>query len=194
LRIGLEFWMRNKRAILVILFSFLVSSFASVNAIAQPIIQEEVRLSKLTLSAFECAVLAGDSKEAHRLLEVGFTAGRSFLSGISNLTKAERAKMSGQIDQLWHQVWDGTSQSVVAKPPTDALGQSLWGPTTDFILGRVFSQRAAWVNAASGDPNIDEQTRNLKKVDMYRERKCSLTEFHRSEHSNPPTYYRSWHN
>jgi hypothetical protein len=186
--------MRNNRAISVTLFSLLVSTFASANAVAQPIIQEQVRLSKLTLSAFECSLLTGDNREAHRLLEVGFTAGRSFLSGISNLTKAERTKLYGQIDQLWRQIWDGTSQSVVAKPPTDTLGQSLWGPTTDFILGRVFSERATWVNAVGDDPNIDAQTKNSKKANMYRERKCSLTEYHRSEHSNPPTYHRSWHN
>jgi len=186
--------MCNNKAIPFILVTFLVTSFTCVSAIAQPIVHEQARLSKLTLSAFECSLLADDGKEAHRLLEVGFTAGRSFLSGISNLTKAERSRLSGQIDPLWHQVWDGTSQSVVAKPPTDTLGHSLWGPTTDFILGRVFSERAAWVNKASGDPSTDEHTRNVNKASMYRERKCSITHYHRSEHSNPPTYYRSWQN
>ncbi len=186
--------MWNKRAISFISLTFLGLSLTCVRVIAQPIVQEQVRLSKLTLSGFECSLLANDSKEAHRLLEVGFTAGRSFLSGINNLTKAERLRLSEHIDPLWHQVWDGTSQSVVAKPPTDNLGQSLWGPTTDFILGRVFSERAAWVSKASGDPGTDEHTRNVNKASMYRERKCSITHYHRSEHSNPPTYYRSWQN
>ena len=39
----------------------------------------------LTLLSFDGALLAGDNKEADRLLEVGHTAGRAFLSGINNL-------------------------------------------------------------------------------------------------------------
>ena len=186
--------MSKKTAIVFIVSSVLVSSFNCVGAIAQPIVKEQARLSQLTLSAFECSLLADDNKDAHRLLEVGFTAGRSFLNGISNLTKAERAYLSAQIDSLWHQVWDGTSQSIVAKPPSDPLGQNLWGPTTDFILGRVFSERATWATAVTADLGTDEHTRSLRKAAMYRDRKCSLIHYHRSEHSNPPTYYRSWHN
>jgi hypothetical protein len=187
--------MSNKKAFIFTLVIFFISSFTPGTVIAQPIVQEELRLSKLTLSAFECSLLAGDTKEAHRLLEVGFTAGRSFLNGISNLTKVERARLSGQADALWQQVWDGRSQSVVAKPPTDSLGQSLWGPTTDFILGRVFSERAAWANKVSGDASTAENTRSVNNTNMYRDRKCSLVHYHRSEHhSDAPTYYRSWQN
>jgi hypothetical protein len=179
---------------IIFLSSIFLALSSCISVVAQPVIQEQARLSKLTLSAFECSLLADDSKEAHRLLEVGFTAGRSFLSGISNLNKADRARLSGQIDPLWLQVWDGTSQSVVARPPTNNLSQSLWGPTTDFILGRVFSERAVWATKIVGDTGTDEHTRNATKASIYRERKCSLTHYHRSEHSNPPTYYRSWHN
>jgi hypothetical protein len=186
--------MGNKKTFIFTLVTFFISSFTWGKVIAQPIVQEEVRLSKLTLSAFECSLLAGDNKEAHRLLEVGFTAGRSFLNGISNLTEVERARLSGQIDLLWQQVWDGTSQSVLAKPPTDSLGQSLWGLTTDFILGRVFSERAAWANKVSDDLSTDEPTRSANKSNIYRDRKCSLIHYHRSAHSDAPTYYRSWHN
>ena len=186
-------WMRKNRVIPIILFSLLVSCLTCVDAIAQPIVREQVRLSKLTLSAFECSLLASDSKEAQRLLEVGFTAGRSFLNGINNLTMPEREKLSGQIDLLWRQTWDGKSQSVVARPPADSLGQSLWGPTIDFILGRVFSERAAWVSKVRGDSGTDENLIKLNMANMYREQKCSLIQYHRSEHSNPPTYRRSWH-
>jgi hypothetical protein len=186
--------MDGKRNIALLSSTFLAFISTCVSVVAQPIIQEQVRLSKLTLSAFECSLLADHAKEAHRLLEVGFTAGRSFLSGISNLTKAERVRLSGQLDPLWHQVWDGTSQSVVAKAPMDDLGQSLWGPTTDFILGRVYSERSAWVAKLIGDAGTDERTRNSKKASMYSELKCSSAHYHRSEHSDPPTYYRSWHN
>lgn len=185
--------MYKNRAI-VILLTFLFSCFTCVIVRAQPIVQEQFRLSTLALSAFDCSLLASDSKEAQRLLEVGFTAGRSFLGGISNLTGAERVKLSRQINSLWHEVWDGKSQSVVAKPPADKLGQSLWGPTTDFILGRVFSVRAAGISKVTSDPGGDENTINANMSNRYQEQKCSLVQYHRSEHSNPPTYRRTWHN
>jgi hypothetical protein len=173
----------NGRTLTFIFCAFLFSSAALESAIAQAIVREEVRLSQLTLSAFDCSLLTEDSKEAHRLLEVGFTAGRAFLDGINNLTKAERGQVSGKIDPLWQQIWDGKTQSVVAKPPTGSLGQSLWGPTTDFILGRVFSNRAAGPNKASSDDKNSE----------YRERKCSLVSFHRDYYHDEPSHQRSWH-
>lgn len=173
----------NGRALAFTVGAFVLSGAASESAIAQPIVHEEVRLSQLTLSAFDCSLLTEDSKEAHRLFEVGFTAGRAFLNGINNLTRAERGQVSGKIDPLWQHVWDGVSQSVVAKPPTGSLGQSLWGPTTDFILGRVFSDRAAGPSGASSESKNRE----------YQERKCSLVSFHRNYYHDEPTHRRSWH-
>jgi hypothetical protein len=184
--------MRTIRAWQFTLFALLFLGLTCASAAAQAIVQEQVRLSNLTLSSFECSLLAEDHREAHRLLEVGFTAGRAFLSGISNLTRAERTRLSGQIDSLWKYVWDGTSQSVVAKSPTNSLGQSLWGPTIDFILGRMFSERVAWAIKVGGDGNADEQIKN--KSDMYRELKCSLMHYHRSGHTDAPTQHHSWHN
>ena len=99
----------NGRALAFTVGAFVLSGAASESAIAQPIVHEEVRLSQLTLSAFDCSLLTEDSKEAHRLFEVGFTAGRAFLNGINNLTKAERGQVSGKIDPLWQHVWDGVS-------------------------------------------------------------------------------------
>ena len=97
----------NGRALAFTVGAFVLSGAASESATAQPIVHEEVRLSQLTLSAFDCSLLTEDSKEAHRLFEVGFTAGRAFLNGINNLTKAERGQVSGKIDPLWQHVWDG---------------------------------------------------------------------------------------
>jgi hypothetical protein len=180
--------MRSIRTSILALAALAILFSLSENASAQAVVQEEARLSKLTLSAFDCALLAGDNKEAHRLLEVGHTAGRAFLSGINNLTKVERTRLSGQIDLSWQQVWDGTSQSVVAKPPNDSLGRNLWGPTTDFILGRLFSERAALANKASGNSNTDDHTRSVNKSNIYREQKCSDVQYHRSHHTDAPTY------
>lgn len=161
--------MHRIKASVLMLAALAVFVLMSGSANAQAVVQEEARLSKLTLLSFDCALLAGDEKEAHRLLEVGHTAGRAFLSGINNLTKAERTRLTAQIDSPWHQVWDGTSQSVVAKPPNDSLDRNLWGPTTDFILGRVFSERAAWAIKASGNSSTDDHTRSVNKSNMYRE-------------------------
>lgn len=152
-------------------------------ASAQAVVIEEARLSKLTVSAFECALLTADGREANRLLEIGHTAGRAFIGGISNLTKIERMRLAAQMHPLWKQVWDGVSQSVVAKPPHEALSESLWGPTSDFILGRIFSDRAAWATTV-GDAS--------KKADRFRERQCISMEYHRSHHTDAPTYVRSW--
>jgi len=180
--------MRNKKGYMLTLAAVFILSLATEHVIAQPIIAEEVRLSKLTLSAFECSLLAGDNKEAQRLFNVGFVAGRSFLRGIGTLTREERTRLSAQMDLLWQRVWDGTSQYVVGQSwkLSDSIGHSLWGPTIDFILGRVFSERAAWAYKISGGVEIDDDTRNVNNGKMYRERNCSLIHYHTRQESPGP--------
>ena len=156
---------------------FVITNTLSEGAKAQSIVEDELRLSKLTLTAFECSMLTDDSKDARKLFDIGFDAGRQFLENISELTNDERTEVSGQMDLLWWGVWDGKSKSIVGqsmKPLPTFLGHSLWGPTIDFILGRVFSNRAEWVYKIEGGDDANEQTRNLNKSSMYREKNCFL--------------------
>ena len=82
------------------------------------------------------------------------------------------------MDLLWWGVWDGKAASVLGgqnwKPLPTYLRHSFWGPTIDFILGRVFSNRAEWVYKIEGGDDANEQTRSLNKSSMYREKNCFL--------------------
>jgi hypothetical protein len=185
--------MGNMNPCAFISLTLLISQFTFGTAKAQAIVREEVRLSKLALTAFECSLLAPDERETNRLLEIGVTSGRSFVGGISSLTKMERNHLSGQLDPIWRQVWNGTSQSVVAKAPNESLGQNLWGPSTDFILGRILSDRSAFVNKTISTSSTNQITNSPTKATLFRERQCSVLHY-RTEHSFAPSYYRSWHN
>jgi hypothetical protein len=137
---------------------------------------EEISQSRLALSAFECSLLATDNKEARRLFDIGFAAGKKFLDETSKLTADERTRVTGQMDLLWWGAWDGASDVVgpTWKPSTDFLGHSFWGPTIDFILGRVFSERAQWAYKIGGDAGVEEFARKMNRDSMYRKKNCFL--------------------
>jgi hypothetical protein len=80
---------------------------------------EEVNLGRVMWSAFECATyadLSGDEDEQKRLFKVGYEAGTNFVDGVKN----------GEI-----------SDSEAKQAPTGVL-MLLNGPTTDFVIGRIY--------------------------------------------------------
>ncbi len=110
---------------IVAMISWLVLSFTSVHANAQPYVDEEIRLSRLTISAFECSIVAPDQTESQRLFDIGFAAGQKFLDGLSNVRNEEEKRLKENIAVLW-------------------IGKGIPGRTHDFVLGQVYSEIEAY--------------------------------------------------
>ena len=96
--------------------------FLFLNSIcyADPNVDEYVRKSYLVISAFDCAIVAPNVKEAERLFTIDLESGREFI---------EFAR--GKAD-------------VIAKAPWQLA--LLSGPTTDFILGQLYAMRVAHIH------------------------------------------------
>ena len=87
--------------------------------------ETKVNPGRVAWSAFECstyAELSNDTREQSRLFQVGYTAGKKFVDGVQLKT---------------------IPNEVIQEAPVGLL-LSLGGPSTDFMLGRIFS-------AATGD-------------------------------------------
>ena len=74
--------------------------FGSVQVAAETRGDEAVRLSKLTISAIQCSILASDTNEAARLGDIGITAGKKFLELIPKLS-ADDQKVRDQISHYY---------------------------------------------------------------------------------------------
>jgi len=124
---------------------------ASGRAKAQSGVEEEIRLSQLALSAFECSILASDQKEVQRLFDIGLAAGRRFLEGLNNLTDDEDRKVAANIAVLWNFVA---------------------GPSHDFVLGRVYEDRTndLFKDFEGGDKKLWA----IRQEQMFRQRNCAL--------------------
>jgi hypothetical protein len=106
------------RSMFVVAFGMFVGvSFAPQNAKAETQSDDLIRLSKLSLSAFECSVVATDKKEDARLFEVGLTAGRKFLDGMNRLEPAKMQEIEREVALIW-------------------LNKD--NPSNDFVLGEVY--------------------------------------------------------
>lgn len=124
--------------------------FLSGAALADSAVETQVRNSYLTLSAFECAVVAIDDKERERLFMLGLKAGREFIA----YAQAHPETYVTDFKPKVAIVWNMTS-----------------GPSPDFILGQIFANRAddVYRNFSS-----DEELWKMKKGDMYLEMNCAL--------------------
>lgn len=89
----------------------------STQAMADERVDEAVRLSKLTLSAFRCSILTNKEAETNRLFEVGYKSGQSFLDIFDKLNDEQRKLASPNLAILWRWVA---------------------GPTKDFVLGMAY--------------------------------------------------------
>ena len=106
------------RSMLVVAFGMIVVvSLAPQDVKAEAQGDDLVRMSKLSISAFECSVVATDKKEDARLFEVGLAAGRKFLDGMNRLEPAERQKVEREVALIW-------------------LNKD--SPSKDFVLGEVY--------------------------------------------------------
>lgn len=107
------------------------------------------RQSFLSVSAFQCAVIATDPKQRERLLTLGLKIGRDFVETVKNKPDLY-AKIRSRIPSLWTYIG---------------------GPTTDFILGQVYAQLEAYIYKKF-EP--DERLWKMIKDNMFREKSCEL--------------------
>jgi len=134
------------------LISCLVLSFTSSHVNAQSNVDEEIRLSKLAVSAFECSIVAPDQAESQRLFDIGFAAGQKFLDGLSNVRNEEEKRLKENIAVLW-------------------IGKGVSGRTHDFVLGQVYSEIEAYTYKDFLD---DKESWTLKQDQMFAHKNCAL--------------------
>ncbi len=136
----------------VALILCLVLSLTSSHVNAQSNVDEEIRLSKLAVSAFECSIVAPDQKESQRLFGIGFAAGHQFLDGLSNFTNDEEKRIKENIAGLW-------------------IGKGVAGRTHDFVLGQVYSEIEAYTYNEFSDY---QKSWALKEEQMFAHKSCAL--------------------
>lgn len=138
------------RAIILSSLAFALVFGATTRAHAQPNVDVQVTNSYLALSAFECSVVATDPKEQERLFFVGLKAGREFLDFSQRNPDVAKNALSPKVAMLWH---------------------LMPGPSTDFVLGRIFQERQTEIYK---DYSLDEELWKLKRQNMYRQKNCAL--------------------
>ena len=108
--------------------------------------------------------MSGNKREQERLFEVGYNAGRTFVDGVKNKTITETKAKDAPIGVLMH----------------------MSGPTTDFIIGRIFE--AATEDAydkvvkedSAGLPVLDpskwadEKLKVIRAKKQYQSSNCTL--------------------
>ncbi|TMQ31728.1 MAG: hypothetical protein E6K65_00105 [Nitrospirae bacterium] len=130
-------------AIVLLLSAWLGSAFA------QTAEEALTKQSFLSVSAFQCAIVATDAKQRERLFTLGLKSGRDFIETAKSKTDLY-AKVRSQIPML--RTMTG-------------------GPTTDFILGQVYAQLEADIYKKF---DSDEKLWKAVKDNMYREKNCAL--------------------
>jgi len=98
---------------------FIVIIFVSNSLFASSDIDTQIRNSIITLSAFECSLVAKKKKESERLFILGLKSGRSFLNYIQ-ANGLDKKVAESKIPSLW----------LLTKEPS-----------IDFILGLIYSDR-----------------------------------------------------
>ena len=141
-----------RRMYFVALISCLVLSFTRTHVSAQSNVDEEIRLSKLAISAFECSIVAPDQTESQRLFGIGFAAGQQFLDGLSNVGNEEAKRLKENIAGLW-------------------IGKGVAGRTHDFVLGQVYSEIEAYTYKDFLD---DKKGWKLKEDQIFAHKSCAL--------------------
>ena len=124
------------------------------------VLERQIRNAFLTLSAFECAIVAPNGQESQRLFNIGLKAGREFHTySQSNRDRLETAiKSKVQFPLEWYLFTRD------AELPFD--------PGADFILGRLFAGQVQGVNSKRTGPN--EEVIKAQGDEIYRDKNCAL--------------------
>jgi hypothetical protein len=123
---------------------------STTHASAETKVEESVRLSKLTLSAMECANYASDGAEAQRLANIGIAAGRQFLDAFPKLSADEQKAAGPHIALLW---------------------KGVSGPSVDFVLGQAWKEMETFAYQSLGD---NTKAWDSAKLTKYSQKNCTL--------------------
>jgi hypothetical protein len=134
------------RLVICALFVVLSTAFS----FAETRVEQAIRLSQTTLSAFECAILASSGEESGRLNKAAISAGKQFLELAPKLDAEEQKSANPNIAILW---------------------RGVWGPSEDFILGQVSKEMERSTYDQLGN---DTKLWESKKQTRYREKNCAL--------------------
>lgn len=118
--------------------------------IGQAQINAQMRNSTLTLSGFECSVVAPDAAETERLFNLALNAGRDFIAFARSHPEQFAKSLQSNVAMLWSQVS---------------------GPTPDFILGQIYANR---VEEVYKEHSSDKRVWDLTRQRIYREKNCAL--------------------
>lgn len=138
--------MRTAARIIVVLT---LLSGAGGRAFAQSAEEVLIKQSVLAVSAFQCAVVANDPKQHERLFTLGLKNGRDFIE-----TSKKKPELYAKVHSRVPILWNLTS-----------------GPTTDFILGRVYAALEAEIYK---EWTSDEALWTVIEDNMFREKNCAL--------------------
>ena len=136
--------------------------FSNSFAYAAPDVEMYEKKAYLTLSAFDCSLVAPDKKEAERFLTIGLNAGRDFI-------KFMRENNDLYLKTKTTIIWDLARK----------------GPTPDFILGHIWADRLngsiEYINQTFTELQIDYvktiptvEEWKLAKGTIYKEKNCNL--------------------
>lgn len=129
--------------------------------------ENKPNLARVMWSAFSCAAYAemsGNKQEQERLFKVGYDAGRAFVDGVKNKTISEAETKDAPIGVL----------------------MLMGGPTTDFIIGRIFEGATADAydkvvkEDRAGFPIIDpskwadDKLKVIRAKNKYQSSNCTL--------------------
>ena len=117
---------------------------------ADSTVENQIKNSFLTLSAFECSVVAPNEKEADRLFKLGLNAGREYIAYAQEHSDSYANDLQPHVAILWNMIS---------------------GPSPDFILGQIYANR---VDEIYKDFSSDEVEWKIRKDNMYREKNCGL--------------------
>jgi len=129
--------------------------------------ENKPNIAHVMWSAFSCAAYAemsGNKQEQERLFKIGYDAGRAFVDGVKNKTITEAETKGAPIGVL----------------------MLMGGPTTDFIIGRIFESATADAydkvvkEDSAGLPIIDssewadDKLRVIRAKNKYQSSNCAL--------------------
>lgn len=148
-------------------------AFAGLLLVQQAILVQSARaddapnLGSIMWSAFSCAVYAeitSNADEQKRLFEIGYATGQKFINGIKDKSIPDSEAKNTPIGVLMR----------------------MGGPTTDFVIGRVFEGVSEDVydklvrEDNSGMPILDpskwadDELKTIRAENKYRESNCAL--------------------
>lgn len=128
---------------------------------------EKANIARVMWSAFSCATfagLSGNNKEQERLFELGYKSGKTFVDGVKNKTITETEAKEAPVGVLWH----------------------MGGPTTDFIIGRIFEAASddaydevvktdgAGLRILDPSKWADDELKVMKARNKYQASNCTL--------------------